>query len=112
MKRFSRGSRFPLAYAMINSQPNYAGRKGQIMPRVKRYVKGNMMWSNTAYVDQWQKVMAVFDDRKNLRAVVKQIGDGAFYGGLEEIQQVIADHTVEQAFGNVRKAVTDHFAFR
>lgn len=35
------------------------------------------MWSNIAYVDQWKKVMAVFDDRKNLRAVVQEIEDDA-----------------------------------
>ena len=48
------------------------------MPRAKQYSKSNMMWSNVAYVDQWQKVMAVFDDRKNLRAVVKHIDYGTY----------------------------------
>ena len=56
----------------------WTGRKGRIMPRAKHFAQSNMMWSNVAYVDQWKKVMAIFDDRKNLRAVVKQIDYDAY----------------------------------
>ena len=31
----------------------------------------------------------------------QQVGNAAFHRGLEEIQQVVADHAVKQAFGNV-----------
>ena len=51
------------------------------MSRAKHFAKGNMLWNNVAYVDQWQKVMAVFDEDDNLRAVVKE-NDCGMYGVL------------------------------
>lgn len=51
------------------------------MSRAKQYAKANMLWNNVAYVDQWQKVMAVFDECDNLRAVVKE-NDCGMYGVL------------------------------
>lgn len=51
------------------------------MPKAKHFSKSNMLWNNTAYVDQWQKAMAVYDECDNLRAVVKEI-DYDTYGVL------------------------------
>lgn len=39
--------------------------------RSSHYTKAEMLWRNVAYCDQWAKVMAVYDECDNLRAVVK-----------------------------------------
>lgn len=48
------------------------------MPKAKHYAKGFLLWNCMAYVDQWEKVMAVFDERDNLRAVVREIDCGTY----------------------------------
>lgn len=45
------------------------------MPRANHYSKAKLLWNNVAYCDQWEKVMAVYDEFENLRAVVKEIDD-------------------------------------
>ena len=52
------------------------------MSKAKQYAKAHMLWDCTAYVDQWQQVMAVFDKHNNLRAVVKQIAEGVYIYGV------------------------------
>lgn len=41
------------------------------MARARHYSKATLLWKNVAYCDQWEKVMVVYDERNNLRAVVK-----------------------------------------
>ena len=53
------------------------------MTKAKHYSKAKLHWNNTAYCDQWQKVMAIYDERDNLRAVIKaEDDDGMFYSVL------------------------------
>ena len=41
----------------------------------RHYAKSNFLWRNFAYCDQWGKVMAIYDEDNNLRAVVKKDDD-------------------------------------
>lgn len=43
--------------------------------KAANYTVSGMMWACTAICDQWQKVMAVYDDSGNLRAVVNEIDE-------------------------------------
>ena len=43
------------------------------MSRARHFSKANLLWTNVAYCDQWSKVMAVYDERENLRAVVREV---------------------------------------
>lgn len=50
------------------------------MARSKHYSKANFLWSNVAYCDQWNRVMVVYDERDNLRAVIKEAdNDDSYY---------------------------------
>ena len=40
--------------------------------RSSHYTKADMFYRNVAYCDQWAKIMAVYDECDNLRAVVKE----------------------------------------
>lgn len=42
------------------------------MRRPSHYTKANLLWSTTAYCDQWNKVMAIYDKNDNLRMVVAE----------------------------------------
>lgn len=42
--------------------------------KANKYTASEMLWNNVAYVDQWDKIMVVYDDCTNLRAVVKRVG--------------------------------------
>ncbi len=43
--------------------------------KANHYTKSEMLWRNVAYCDQWAKVMAVYDECDNLRAVIKEDDD-------------------------------------
>lgn len=49
------------------------------MTKVKHYSKANLLWNNIAYCDQWKRVMAVYDEKDNLRAVIKDENDDMLY---------------------------------
>jgi hypothetical protein len=66
------------------------------MAKAKHFSTANLPWNNTAYCDQWKKVMAVYDERSKLRAVIKEVDDGAYYhvlliGDNEEVLFEISD---------------------
>lgn len=48
------------------------------MAKSKHFAKANFLWTNVAYCDQWEKVMAVYDERDNLRAVVKETANDSY----------------------------------
>lgn len=48
------------------------------MSRFKHYSKANLLCGCIAYCDQWSKVMAVYDEYDNLRAVVKEVIDDIY----------------------------------
>ena len=41
------------------------------MAKAAHYSKANLLWTNTAYCDQWKRVMAVYGEHNELRAVIK-----------------------------------------
>lgn len=40
----------------------------------KHYSIADLLWGTTAYCDQWEKTMAIYDDNDKLRAVIKDHG--------------------------------------
>ena len=48
------------------------------MSKARHYSKAKLLWNNMAYCDQWNKVMAVYDENENLRAVIKEICDNDY----------------------------------
>lgn len=45
------------------------------MSKARHFSKANLFWNNVAYCDQWKKIMAIYDERSNLRAVIKEADD-------------------------------------
>lgn len=52
------------------------------MRRPSHYTKANLLWSTTAYCDQWNKVMAIYDKNDNLRMVVAEDPEVELYDVL------------------------------
>lgn len=66
----------------LSSAKTILAERGIIMSRAKHFSVANLLWNNTAYCDQWKKVMAVYDERSNLRAVIKEVDNSAYYDVL------------------------------
>jgi hypothetical protein len=52
-----------------------------------------------------------YRDKAEKLALWEQIGYTALERRLEKVQKIVAYHTVKKSLRNIRKAVTNHFAF-